>query len=128
MPGWSKFLLFSILCLIGQPQPLMADGQKTKVWFEHQRQGESLSVSVYSQGDSETSLRYSLSTSKYGPSGKSKLNQSGNFTATSSSPTRLATQQLSLHANDRCEMTVKIYRGDEELVSANFQSHGGIEE
>jgi hypothetical protein len=90
---------------------LVASETAYQLWIESSFQGRTLTVAPHMTGPAGARLRYQITSSKLGASGKSSTSQSGQFLLDEKGLRPLATLKLGVDADDRYSIAVKVFDG-----------------
>lgn len=99
----------------------MAASSEVRLWAEVTRDGNRWTVVPHVAADAGRALRYEMSTSKEGPSGRSSTRQGGHLALQGDSERSLATVQIELGAHDHCEVVLRVLDGDVPVGDLSLQ-------
>jgi hypothetical protein len=105
----ARFFAFGLI--LTASANLMASETAYRLWIESSVEGRTLTVAPHMTGPAGTHLRYQITSSKLGASGKSSTSQSGQFPLDEKGSRPLATLKLGVDADDRYSIAVKVFDG-----------------
>lgn len=108
---WSPFFfIFFTIIFIVTMNTANADNQSSiKAWFKLAPKSDSLIVLPMVKGQNETMIRYEISATKIGPSGRSQNSQGGQLLLPAQQEMILSTLQFGLAANDLYQFKMRIF-------------------
>ncbi|AYH44647.1 curli-like amyloid fiber formation chaperone CsgH [Azoarcus sp. DN11] len=115
---WWGYALIMLLAGVGDA---MAASSGVRVWAEVTRDGNRWTVAPHVAADAGRVLRYEMSTSKEGPSGRSSTRQGGRVVTQGDAARPLATVQIELGGHDHCKVAVRVLDGDVPVGDLSLQ-------
>jgi hypothetical protein len=102
---------FAIGLIMTASVNVMANETAYRLWIESSVDGRTLTVAPHMTGPAGARLRYQITSSKLGVSGRSSTSQSGQFPLDENGSQPLATLKLGVGADDRYSIAVKVFDG-----------------
>ena len=113
---------FAIGLIVTAGVNVMASETAYRLWIESSVDGRTLTVAPRMTGPAGARLRYQITSSKLGVSGKSSTSQSGQFLLDENGLRLLATLKLGVDADDRYSVAVKVFDGA-KMVAEQLLNH-----
>lgn len=89
--------------------------------IDTQEDGTLFSATLENKTRTELTLRYQLDIEKKGQSGQSVSSQSGSAQLAAQSTDVLSRVKLNIQENDRCDLRLRIYQGNQLLIEKKSQ-------
>ena len=122
--AWSMGVMWwrcALMLLLTAGIDAMAASSEVRLWAEVTRDGNRWTVVPHVAAGEGRVLRYEMSTSKEGPSGRSTTRQGGRLASPGDSARALASVQIDLGARDHCEVFVRVLEGDVPVGDLSLQ-------
>ncbi|GAC1529718.1 MAG: hypothetical protein NVS2B4_08210 [Ramlibacter sp.] len=98
----------------------MAVDMQTQVWLEAVPRTVPALVVAYVRSEHDARLNYYVNVIKQGPSGKSRIVQSGTVQAAAGAATQLTKLSVSSQPGDDCDVAVSVREGNEDRGTFRF--------
>jgi hypothetical protein len=112
---------FLMLSFAGSISAMSIQAATLKLWTDVTTDGDVWTVIPHVTAHVGQELRYRISASKEGPSGRSQTNQSGRITVSSTGTGTLGSLHIGVGSRDHCDIAIEVFDGTELIGDITLQ-------